>query len=89
MIYCNFCCFLGGVSGYVMETPSLLSEMRGIATSPWECSELVVDMLYYYANQEDVQMSVTCVIVLGDRLKVGLIIILILISTWLVMNYLI
>ncbi|XP_071543764.1 GATOR2 complex protein WDR24-like isoform X1 [Panulirus ornatus] len=59
----------GGVSGYVMETPSLLSEVRGITTSPWECSELVVDMLYYYANQEDVQMSVTCIIVLGDRLK--------------------
>ncbi|XP_045612985.1 GATOR2 complex protein WDR24 isoform X2 [Procambarus clarkii] len=59
----------GGVSGYVMETPSLLSEVRGTEMPAWGCSELVVEMLYYYANHGDVQMSVTCVIVLGDRLK--------------------
>ncbi|XP_069952963.1 GATOR2 complex protein WDR24 isoform X3 [Cherax quadricarinatus] len=59
----------GCVSGYVMETPSLLSEVRGTGMPVWESSDLVVEMLYSYANRGDVQMSVTCIIVLGDKLK--------------------
>lgn len=59
----------GGSSGYVVETPSLLSEVHGFGIPVWNCEERVVDMLYHYANVGDVQMSVTCIIVLGDRLK--------------------
>lgn len=55
-----------------METPSVLSEVRATGSAHWECAQLVVDMLHYYANQGDVQMSVTCIIVLGNKLKVGL-----------------
>ncbi|KAK7072621.1 WD repeat-containing protein 24 [Halocaridina rubra] len=59
----------GGSSGYVVEASSLLNEVHGAAIPMWKCEERVVDMLYYYANMGDVQMSVTCIIVLGDRLK--------------------
>lgn len=40
-------------------------------TPPWDCGRLVVEMLYHYASQGDVQMAVTCIIVLGDRIKVS------------------
>lgn len=59
-----------GVSGYVIEVPSLLNEVRAVRTPAWDCGRLVVEMLYHYASQGDVQMAVTCIIVLGDRLKV-------------------
>ncbi|XP_042887233.1 GATOR complex protein WDR24-like isoform X1 [Penaeus japonicus] len=59
----------GTATGYIVEPQSLLSEVRGLGTPAWECSDLVVKMLYHYASNGDVQMSVTCVIVLGDRLK--------------------
>ncbi|XP_050714381.1 GATOR complex protein WDR24-like isoform X2 [Eriocheir sinensis] len=58
-----------GVSGYVIEVPSLLNEVRAVRTPAWDCGRLVVEMLYHYASQGDVQMAVTCIIVLGDRLK--------------------
>lgn len=60
----------GGVSGYVVEAPSLLNVVRGVKMPAWDCGQLVVEMLYHYASQGDVQMAVTCIIVLGDRLKV-------------------
>ncbi|KAK8398935.1 hypothetical protein O3P69_004206 [Scylla paramamosain] len=59
----------GGVSGYVVEAPSLLNVVRGVKMPAWDCGQLVVEMLYHYASQGDVQMAVTCIIVLGDRLK--------------------
>lgn len=59
-----------GVSGYVIEVPSLLNEVKEVRTPAWDCGRLVVEMLYHYAGQGDVQMAVTCIIVLGDRLKV-------------------
>ncbi|XP_066945306.1 GATOR2 complex protein WDR24 isoform X1 [Macrobrachium rosenbergii] len=59
----------GGTSGYVVEAPSLLSEVKGLGNPAWDFEERVVDMLYHYANIGDVQMTVTCIIVLGDRLK--------------------
>ncbi|XP_047497370.1 GATOR complex protein WDR24-like isoform X2 [Penaeus chinensis] len=59
----------GTATGYIVEPQSLLSEVKGLGTPAWECSDLVVKMLYHYASNGDVQMSVTCVIVLGDRLK--------------------
>lgn len=61
----------GTATGYIVEPQSLLSEVKGLGTPAWECSDLVVKMLYHYASNGDVQMSVTCVIVLGDRLKVS------------------
>lgn len=59
-----------GVSGYVVEAPSLLNEVRAVRMPGWDCGQLVVEMLYHYASQGDVQMAVTCIIVLGKRLKV-------------------
>lgn len=59
-----------GVSSYIIEVPSLLNEVRAVRAPAWDCGRLVVEMLYHYASQGDVQMAVTCIIVLGDRLKV-------------------
>lgn len=39
---------------------------------PPDFTPLVIDVLQYYANLGDVQMSVTLIIVLGDRIKVSL-----------------
>lgn len=59
----------GGMSGYVVEAPSLLNDVRAVKIPAWDCGQLVVEMLYHYATQGDVQMAVTCIIVLGKRLK--------------------
>ncbi|XP_074659369.1 GATOR2 complex protein WDR24-like isoform X2 [Tubulanus polymorphus] len=37
----------------------------------WQFNNLVIDLLYQYAEQGDVQMSVSILIVLGDRLKLS------------------
>lgn len=55
----------------------VLGEMAGVeagiggAGEPeWDCGPLVAETLKHYASLGDVQMAVTCFIVLRDRIKV-------------------
>ncbi|XP_037779132.1 LOW QUALITY PROTEIN: GATOR complex protein WDR24-like [Penaeus monodon] len=59
----------GTATGYIVEPQSLLSEVKGLGTPAWECSDLVVKMLYHYASNGDVQIFFNLVILVGDRLK--------------------
>ncbi|XP_064647525.1 GATOR2 complex protein WDR24-like isoform X2 [Lineus longissimus] len=35
----------------------------------WQCTDIVVEMLYHYAKQGDVQMAVSVIIILGDKIR--------------------
>lgn len=55
----------------------VLGEMAGVeagiggAGEPeWDCGPLVAETLKHYASLGDVQMAVTCFIVVGHRIKV-------------------
>ncbi|GAB6027610.1 hypothetical protein CHUAL_001851 [Chamberlinius hualienensis] len=51
------------------EEPNLLSLVKMDPIPTWDPTSTVANMLNYYATQGDVQMSVSVLIVLGDRIK--------------------
>ncbi|KAK2168594.1 hypothetical protein NP493_1217g00023 [Ridgeia piscesae] len=67
-----------GVSSHHVSTVAMESNIRQeiLSTRPfmtqvpvWPYTQLVVDMLYYYAEQGDVQMTASVLIVLGEKLR--------------------
>ncbi|KAK4300861.1 hypothetical protein Pmani_026936 [Petrolisthes manimaculis] len=65
-----------GELSYVVSGARVLGEMAGVETgvggvgeAEWKCGPLVAETLKHYASLGDVQMAVTCFIVLGHTIK--------------------
>ncbi|XP_077978398.1 GATOR2 complex protein WDR24-like isoform X2 [Glandiceps talaboti] len=49
--------------------PIAISAVLSTSLPPWQFTPSVVDMLHFYAEQGDVQTTVTALVVLGDRIR--------------------
>ncbi|XP_077864597.1 GATOR2 complex protein WDR24 [Saccoglossus kowalevskii] len=49
--------------------PMPMSAVISTSLQPWQFKQIIRDMLHFYAEQGDVQMTVSALIVLGDRIR--------------------
>ena len=49
----------------------MLQEVKPFVMKPWDYNDLVIDMLHHYVADGNVQMAVTVIIVLSQRITVS------------------